>query len=130
MAGERTMDLLTAAEQALASIPLPSPTSGLPGGAAPIRWKEFDGAPATTRQTNVPTHSCNEVLDLQVELGRTYIRRDAVSKLRSGALVPLDNPAGDLVDLYADGRLVARGEVLAINGAFGVRVVSLLNRCA
>lgn len=130
MVGEQTMDLLTMAEQALASIPLPPAPSGLPGGAKPIQWEEFDGAPATTQQTDVPTPCCNDVLDLQIELGRTHIRRDDVSKLRSGALVPLDNPAGDFVDLYADGQLVARGEVLAVNGAFGVRVVKLLNRCA
>jgi flagellar motor switch/type III secretory pathway protein FliN len=130
MTGEQTMDLLTAAEEALASIHLPPIPTGLPSGAKSIQWEEFNGTPATTQQTNASKPCGNEVVDLRIELGRTCIRHDDVSNLRSGALVPLDNPAGDFVDLYADGQLVARGEVLAINGVFGVRVVKLLNRCA
>ena len=70
----------------------------------------------------------DETLDLRIELGRTYVCRDEVQKLRAGAVVPLDNAAGDLVDLYAGGQLIARGEVLTLDGNLGVRVVELISR--
>lgn len=127
MAGEHAMDSLTAAEQALASIPLPPATSELPRGARPMRWEELDGRPATTR-TGGPKVSGKEVLDLRIELGRTHICRDEMMELRTGSVVPLDNAAGDPVDLYVGGRLIARGEVLVLDGALGVRVVELLKQ--
>ena len=127
MAGEHAMDLLTAADQALASFPLPPATAGLPDGAKPIRWEELDGASATT-QTGDPKALPNETLDLRIELGRAHVRRDEVQKLRAGSVIPLNNAAGDPVDLYAGGQLIARGEVLVLNGALGIRVVERVSR--
>jgi flagellar motor switch protein FliN/FliY len=49
-----------------------------------------------------------------------------VLKLRCGAVVALDKSAGDPVDVYANGRLVARGEVLVMNDNFCVRVAELI----
>ena len=43
----------------------------------------------------------------------------------TGSVIPLDNLAGDPVDLYADGRLIGRGEVLELGGKLAVRVVQL-----
>jgi flagellar motor switch/type III secretory pathway protein FliN len=127
MAGEHAMDLLTAAEQALASIPLPPTSGGLPSGARPVQWAELDGAPATTHVRG-STIQRSESLDLRIELGRTQICRDEARKLRTGAVLPLDNTAADPVNLYAGGQLIARGEVLAIDGALGVRVVEVISR--
>ena len=42
--------------------------------------------------------------------------------LRKGSVVPLDKLAGDPVDVYVNGRLIARGEVLVLNDNFCVRV--------
>ena len=47
-------------------------------------------------------------------------------KLRKGSVVTLDKLAGDPVDLYVNGRLVARGEILVLNDNFCVRVAELL----
>ena len=38
----------------------------------------------------------------------------------------LDKLAGDPVDIYANGRLIARGEVLVLNDNFCVRVAELI----
>ena len=127
MAGEHAMDMLTAAEQALVSIPLPPATNQQPYDARPMQWEELDGSPAAT-QSDGPKALCNEMLDLQIEFGRTHICRDELLKLRTGSVVPLDNAADDPVDIYADGSLIARGKVLVLDGNFGVRVVELLHR--
>jgi flagellar motor switch protein FliN/FliY len=41
-------------------------------------------------------------------------------------VVPLDRLAGDPVDIYVNGRLIARGEVLILNDNFCVRVAELV----
>lgn len=65
-------------------------------------------------------------LDLKIELGRTHMLLEDVLKLRRGSVVTLDKLAGDPVDLYANGRLVARGEILVLNDNFCVRVAELV----
>lgn len=69
-------------------------------------------------------------LDLRIELGRTMMRLEEVLQLRSGAVVVLDKLAGDPVDIFVNGRLVARGEVLVMNDNFCVRVTELIGSAA
>lgn len=65
--------------------------------------------------------------DLHIELGRTKMRVEEVLTLQEGSVVPLDKLAGDPVDIIANGRLVARGEVLVLNDNFCVRVAEILS---
>jgi len=65
-------------------------------------------------------------LDLNIELGRTHMHLEEMLRLKKGAVVPLDKMAGDPVDIYANGRLIARGEVLVLNDNFCVRVAELV----
>lgn len=61
-------------------------------------------------------------LRVKVELGRTRMLVEDVLELGEGSVVELDKLAGDPVDVYANDRLVARGEVLVLNDTFCVRV--------
>jgi len=65
--------------------------------------------------------------DLHIELGRTEMMVEEVLTLQEGSVVPLDKLAGDPVDIIANGRLVARGEVLVLNDNFCVRVAEILS---
>lgn len=65
-------------------------------------------------------------LDLKIELGRTHMLLEDVLNLRRGSVVTLDKLAGDPVDLFVNGRLVARGEILVLNDNFCVRVAELI----
>jgi flagellar motor switch protein FliN len=65
-------------------------------------------------------------LDIKIELGRTRMNLDEILQLRKGSVVTLDKLAGDPVDVYVNGRLVARGEVLVLNDNFCVRVAELI----
>ena len=69
-------------------------------------------------------------LDLRIELGRTMMRLEDVLQLRGGSVVVLDKLAGDPVDIYVNGRLVAKGEVLVMNDNFCVRVTELIGMVA
>ena len=65
-------------------------------------------------------------MDLRIELGRTQMRLEEVLQLRGGSVVALDKLAGDPVDIYVNGRLIARGEVLVMNDNFCIRVTELV----
>jgi len=65
-------------------------------------------------------------LDLKIELGRTQMELEEVLKLQQGSVVTLEKLAGDPVDVYANGRLIARGEVLVLNDNFCVRIAELI----
>lgn len=67
-------------------------------------------------------------VDLQVtiELGRTDMLVEDVLRLQAGSVVELDKLAGDPVDMYVNGRLVARGEVLVLNDNFCVRISEIV----
>ncbi|MBB6430750.1 flagellar motor switch protein FliN [Algisphaera agarilytica] len=65
-------------------------------------------------------------LDVSIELGRTEMLVEDVLKLQSGSVVELDKLAGDPVDVYVNGRIVARGEVLVLNDNFCIRVSEIL----
>ena len=116
--------LLNQAERALESI-----SSGndedLPHGVASFRLEEFSGTPASTENATLDLVRDVE-LDLKIELGRTHMYLEDVLKLRKGSVVPLDKLAGDPVDVFINGRLVARGEVLVLNDNFCVRVAELI----
>ncbi|TWU31539.1 flagellar motor switch protein FliN [Novipirellula artificiosorum] len=66
-------------------------------------------------------------LDLRIELGRTQMKLEEVLQLRGGSVVALDKLAGDPVDIFVNGKLIARGEVLVMNDNFCVRVTELVN---
>ena len=128
MSSDHALDMLTVAEQALASIALPPAADKRPSAARPVRWEDF-GNTRPMAQTGSVEISRNETLDLRIELGRTHIQRDEAIELRAGTVVPLDNAAGDPVDLYVGQKLVGRGEVLVLDGNFAVRVVELVSSC-
>ena len=115
--------LLHQAQQALASVDEPGPDR--PAGMRPFGLEEFSRPPASTEAATIDLIRDVE-LDLRIELGRTHMYLEDVLKLRKGSVVPLDKLAGDPVDVYVNGRLIARGEVLVLNDNFCVRVAELI----
>ncbi|MDD4269552.1 MAG: flagellar motor switch protein FliN [Pirellulaceae bacterium] len=115
--------LFQQAERALESVA----TEGrdLPPSATHFQFRELSGSPANTETATLDLLSDVE-LDLKIELGRTKMYLEDVLRLRKGAVVALDKLAGDPVDIYVNGRLIARGEVLVLNDNFCVRVAELV----
>jgi len=66
-------------------------------------------------------------LQVKIELGRTRMVVEDVLRLNAGSVVELDKAAGDPVDIYVNGRHVARGEVLVLNESFCVRVSEIVD---
>jgi flagellar motor switch protein FliN/FliY len=114
--------LLSEAQQALSSIDEPA---ALPPGVKPFEFKDLSGSASAGAPASLDLLR-DVQLDLKIELGRTNMHLEDVLRLKQGAVVTLDKLAGDPVDIYANGRLIARGEVLVLNDNFCVRVAELV----
>jgi flagellar motor switch protein FliN/FliY len=115
--------LLDKAESGLAS--LAEPAAALPPGIMPFEFQDLQGSAAANETASLDLLR-DVQLDLKIELGRTQMHLEEVLRLKQGAVVTLDKLAGDPVDIYANGRLIARGEVLVLNDSFCVRVGELI----
>lgn len=67
-------------------------------------------------------------VEVAVEIGRLRMPLRDLLSLEPGAVLELDRAADAPVDVLVNGRLVARGEVVVIDGEFGVRVTDLVER--
>jgi len=94
-------------------------------GVSAFQFTEFTGAPPSTQAATLDLLKEVE-LDVRIELGQTRMYLEDVLRLRKGTVVTLDKLAGDPVDIYVNGRLVARGEVLVLNDNFCIRVAELI----
>ena len=67
-------------------------------------------------------------LEVTVEIGRTRKRVQEILSFSKGSLVVLDKLAGDQVDLFVNGKCIARGDVVVIDDNFGIRVTEILKK--
>jgi flagellar motor switch protein FliN/FliY len=94
---------------------------------------EFGGADAIVPDApgGEPDDRLRPVLDvpveLVVELGRTSMTIGETLRIGRGSIVVLDREADAPADLKVNGRLIARGEVVAIDEEFGLRVTEVVS---
>lgn len=115
--------LLNQAEAALAS--LHSPSQDVPAGIMPFQLRDFGGSPPNTEKATIDLVRDVE-LEVKIELGHADMYLEDVLQMKKGSVVPLDKLAGDPVDVFVNGRLIARGEVLILNDNFCVRITELI----
>jgi len=72
----------------------------------------------------------DRVLDVPVqlttELGRTRITIKSLLQLSQGSVVELDGLAGQPMDVFINGYLIAQGEVVVVNDKFGIRLTDII----
>jgi flagellar motor switch protein FliN/FliY len=83
----------------------------------PGEGRRGDGADLGRLQ-NVP-------VELAVEIGRTRMTIGEALALGPGSVVTVGRLAGDPVDLLVNGRVIARGEVVAIDEEMGLRITEI-----
>ena len=64
---------------------------------------------------------------LSLEVGRTRIPIRNLLQLNQGSVVELDRIAGDPLDVFVNGTLVAHGEVVIVNDKFGIRLTDVVS---
>jgi flagellar motor switch protein FliN/FliY len=65
-------------------------------------------------------------VELAVEIGRTTMTIRQTMALAPGSVIALNKMAGEPVDLLVNGKRIARGEVVAIDEEFGLRVTEVV----
>jgi flagellar motor switch protein FliN/FliY len=70
----------------------------------------------------------NVPLSVTAELGTCKMSVADILKLGTGSIIELDRLAGGPIDLLVNSKLVARGEVVAVDENFGVRITELISK--
>lgn len=90
----------------------PQPDPGLPGGSpSDVNLDVILDVPVT----------------LSMEVGRTRIPIRNLLQLNQGSVVELDRAAGEPLDVFVNGTLVAHGEVVVVNEKFGIRLTDVIS---
>jgi flagellar motor switch protein FliN/FliY len=64
---------------------------------------------------------------LSLEVGRTRLPIRSLLQLNQGSVVELERAAGDPLDVFVNGTLVAHGQVVVVNEKFGIRLTDVVS---
>jgi flagellar motor switch protein FliN/FliY len=64
---------------------------------------------------------------LSMEVGRARVPIRNLLQLNQGSVVELDRAAGEALDVYVNGTLIAHGEVVVVNEKFGIRLTDVIS---
>lgn len=67
-------------------------------------------------------------LPLSVRFGRVQMPLERILELRPGSVIELEGSQDEQVDLLVNGSIVARGEVVAVEGHYAIRILEILSR--
>ncbi len=89
-------------------------------------------SPSVASAAGAPTWGIDMLRDVEMEvtceLGRTRMTVRQLLALAPGDVVELDRLAGSPADLLVNGTLLARGEVVVVDEAFGLRITEIVTR--
>ena len=66
-------------------------------------------------------------LEVTVELGRTKMLINDLLKLGQGSVIELTKLAGESLDILANQKAIARGEVVVVNEKYGIRLTEVIS---
>ena len=127
-------------EPAIAS-PAPQPSAPRPAPApqqqsalshenvSPAVYQSFDGEQAqlSKGESNNLNMIMSVPLQVTVEIGRTKKRIKEILDFSAGTIVELDKQAGSQVDVYVNGKAIAKGNVVVVDDYYGVRITEVSN---
>lgn len=112
-----------------AAAPAPAPAAA-PAAAAPAAsaaasvFKPLAGA--TSGQGTDIDLIMDVPVQLTVELGRTRLTIKNLLQLGQGSVVELDGLAGEPMDIFVNGYLIAQGEVVVVEEKYGIRLTDII----
>ena len=95
-----------------------------------IEYEQFEQAdrPKGQATPEIDLSRLSEIpMELSVEIGRTHMTVGETLELRVGSVVELERQAGETADLLANGSAIARGEVVVVDGQYGLRITEILD---
>ncbi len=108
--------------------PAPAPTAPMatpPPASAPLAA----GPAAAPRQASVDTGNLDLLLDIElpvmVRMGQTEMQLGELLKLTPGSILELNRAADAPVELLVNGKQIAKGEVVVVDGNFAFRITEI-----
>lgn len=112
----------------IADMPNQENADGQPITVQPVQFPSFDNHLGMSIEGNRNFDLLLDIkLKLTVELGRTELPIKKILELTRGSIIELDKIAGEPVELYANGKMIAKGEVVVIEDNFGLRIISIVS---
>lgn len=85
--------------------------------------------PASAGDATVPARNIERLLDVKLDVvvrfGTTSVPLRDVARMGVGAMIELDRGVEEPVELLVNGKTLARGEVVVVDGYYGVRITEI-----
>lgn len=111
--------------------PSPFPKAAKGPDVAAARPAEFESFSEAGGADADEDRNLDMILDipvtLSVEIGRTRMNIRNLLKLNQGSIVELTRLAGEPMDIFVNGTLIAHGEVVVVNDKFGIRLTDVIS---
>jgi flagellar motor switch protein FliN len=124
-----TVEIRISPALAAALQPQPTPQTSVPG-APPLAPLSSAGSSTESSSETAPSASYRRLMDVDLDVklrfGTRRMQLRDVLALSAGVVVELDNSLHSPVDLLLDGRLIAQGEVVIVDGKYGLRVTDVI----
>lgn len=121
-------------ESELARPPTSSPESSksfspLPSTNSPISRAQFTQLQEDSNENSSPNPlPLNDIkIGIEAILGRTRLPLSKLMNLESGSIIPLEKLAGEPIEIEANGKLIAKGEVVIVEKNFGIKILEIIN---
>lgn len=97
----------------------------------PVMVQPAQFGPLSNGKTSKETGNIGLILDVPlqvtVELGGTRMKIKDILDLGIGSIIELDKLAGDPVDVFVNGKMIAKGEVVVIDENFGIKITDIIS---
>lgn len=95
-------------------------------GPRAVQFGQLEGSVAEGANANTIDLLKDVALVVQAELGKTRRLVRDILRLQVGSVVELDKEIGEPVDILVNNKAIARGEVVEIDGQYGVRITEIV----
>lgn len=105
----------------------PAPAAAAPAAAQSASQSVFKPLAGTAPGQGTDIDLIMDVpVQLTVELGRTRLTIKNLLQLGQGSVVELDGLAGEPMDIFVNGYLIAQGEVVVVEEKYGIRLTDII----
>ena len=67
-------------------------------------------------------------VELDAVLGSSHMSIKDLKEIVTGSVIPLDKSVNDLIDIYINNKLIAKGELLSQDESLGVKITEIIDQ--
>lgn len=94
--------------------------------AQPVQFESFDENNMISGYNNNINIIKDVPLEITVELGRTTKRISEILDFAPGSVIELDKLVGEALDILANGKKIATGEVVVVDENYGIKITDII----